>query len=243
MITLRRAQERQHERRGKREVWRTFRAAVRPEPFADGFGALELLDEYSLPPGAGIPRLASSNAEIITYVHEGGLACEDSTGRSGVIQAGEFQRMNLTRGFRQSKSNASRADWTHVFQLRLRRSEAPSEGRYEQRRFSRAERRGGLCPVAAPDARKGSLRTESVLLYSALLSPGKHVVHELAPGQSAWLHVVTGDVTLDDLVLTKGDGAGVETERTVSLTAREETELLLCELGPANLTAHAAQAT
>jgi quercetin 2,3-dioxygenase len=230
MISVRRAKERQHERRGKREVWRTFKTAERSESIPDGFGALELLDEHSLPPGASIPRFLSSNAEIITYVHDGGLACEDSTGRSGVIQAGEFQRMNLTRGFRQSKSNASRADWTHAFQLRLRRSEALSEGRYEQRRFSRAERRDRLCAIASPDARRGSLRTESVLLYSALLSPGQHVVHELPAERSVWLHVVLGDVTLDGLVLTQGDGAGIHAERTVSLTAREETEILLCEL-------------
>jgi redox-sensitive bicupin YhaK (pirin superfamily) len=57
------------------------------------------------------------------------------------------------------------------------------------------------------------------------------VVHELSPGRSAWLHVVQGEVTLGDDVLGTGDGAGVTAERAVSLTAREETEILLLDVG------------
>ena len=68
------------------------------------------------------------------------------------------------------------------------------------------------------------------MLYSAILSPGHHVVHELAPGRCAWLHVVHGEVTLDDLVLASGDGVGLADERAVSLTAREASEILLVDV-------------
>jgi hypothetical protein len=68
-------------------------------------------------------------------------------------------------------------------------------------------------------------------MYSAMLDPGQHVVHELSQGRSAWLHLVQGEVTLGDIVLRTGDGAGVTAERAVSLTAREETEILLLDLG------------
>jgi hypothetical protein len=42
---------------------------------------------------------------------------------------------------------------------------------------------------------------------------------------------VEGEVTLDGIVLTTGDGAGVTAERAVSFTAREETEILLLDVG------------
>jgi hypothetical protein len=42
---------------------------------------------------------------------------------------------------------------------------------------------------------------------------------------------VEGEVTLGDIVLTTGDGAGVTAERAVSLTAQSETEILLLDLG------------
>ena len=68
-------------------------------------------------------------------------------------------------------------------------------------------------------------------MYSAMLDPGQHVVHELSQGRSAWLHLVQGEVTLGDIVLTTGDGAGITAERAVSLTAKEETEILFFDLG------------
>ena len=232
MITLRRAEERRHDRRRKRDVWLTFYPQDRSDPLADGFGALELLNEDRLPPGASIPHGPPHDAEIVTYVHEGALAFDDSKGRSGVIQAGEFQRMTAGRGVRHSETNASPTEWAHVFQIWLRPSEAGREHSYEQKRFSTAERRDGLCVVASPDARRGSLRVhQDALLYSALLHPGKHVAHELSQGRSAWLHVVQGEVTLDGVVLTTGDGAGVTGERAVSFTARQEASILLLDVG------------
>jgi redox-sensitive bicupin YhaK (pirin superfamily) len=67
-------------------------------------------------------------------------------------------------------------------------------------------------------------------MYSALLEPGHHVVHTLTPGRAAWLHIVQGEVKFGDLVLTTGDGAGVAAERSVSLTAREDSEILLLDV-------------
>ena len=52
MITLRRAEERHHDSRRKHEVWLTFDAQDRTDPLADGFGALQILDEDRLSPGA-----------------------------------------------------------------------------------------------------------------------------------------------------------------------------------------------
>jgi redox-sensitive bicupin YhaK (pirin superfamily) len=232
MITLRRAKERHHDRQRKQEVWLTFYPSDPADPLADGFGSLELLDEDRLPPGAGVSPRPAHDAEIVTYVREGALAYEDSLGRSGVIPAGEFHRMTAGRGVHHSERNASRTDWAHAFQVWLRPSEAGLIPGHEQKRFSTAERRGGLCVVASPDARRGSLVIhQDALVYSAMLDPGQHVVHELARGRSAWLHVVLGEVTLGDVVMTTGDGAGVTGERSISFTAREETEILLLDLG------------
>ncbi|HTP25329.1 MAG TPA: pirin family protein [Anaeromyxobacteraceae bacterium] len=231
MITVRRAKERHHDQRRKQEVWFTF-CQDRADPLAAGFGTLEILSEDRLPPGARVPPHPHRDAEIITYVRDGALAQEDSLGRSGIIHAGEFQRMTAGRGIRHSEANVSRTDWAHVFRIWLRPSEAGLDPGDEQKRFSAAERRGGLRIVASPDARKGSLRIhQDALMFSAMLDPGQHVVHELSQARSAWLHLVHGEVALGDIVLTTGDGAGFTLERAVSLTARAEAEILLLDLG------------
>jgi redox-sensitive bicupin YhaK (pirin superfamily) len=231
MISLRLAAERHHDRRLKREVWRTFDPVDRTGRLADRFRALEALDESRLPPRANVPRWVGGEGEIVTYVREGTVAYDDSTGHAGVIRAGEFQRMITAHGARHSEANASRVDWAHVFQARLRCSTLELEPGLEQKRFSAAERHGGLCVIASPDARAGSLRlVQDICIYSALLEPGQHVVHELAPAHAAWLHVVQGEITLGDFVLITGDGAGVLIERAVSLTARAGSEILLFDL-------------
>lgn len=232
MITLRRAQERQHERSRKQDVWFTFRAQDSANTPADGFGRLELFSEERLPAAATVSRHANRDAEILTYVREGAVAQEDSLGHSGVLYAGEFRRTRTGRGARYSETNASRTDEAHIFRLYLRPSETGLDPSDEHKRFTTADRRYGLCLVASPDARRGSLHVHlDALLYSALLDPGQHVVHELLPGRSAWLHIVEGQATLGDLVLTTGDGVGITGERSVSFTARGVTEVLLVDLG------------
>jgi quercetin 2,3-dioxygenase len=232
MITLRRSKERYHDRRRKQEVWLTFHPQARADPLADGFGALEIFDEDRLAPGGYLAPHPPHEADIVTYVREGSLVYQDATGRSGVIHAGEFQRTTVGRRSRSSETNASRTDCAHVFQIGLRPAQAGRDPCHEQKRFSAADRRGALCVVASPDARRGSLRVhQDALLYSAMLSPGTHVVHELGQNRRAWLHLVEGEVTLGDVVLSTGDGAGVTAERVVSLTARVETEILLIDLG------------
>jgi quercetin 2,3-dioxygenase len=233
MITLRRNKQRRHVKRGEQDAWLTFSAEDRADPLAEGFGNLEILNEDRLPPGAGagVPLHRHHDAEIVTYVYEGAVAYEDSTGRSGVIQAGEFQRMTAGRGIRHSESNASPTDWAHCFQMCLRPSQSGLAPSREQKRFSVAERRGALCVIASPDGRNGSLRLhQDAVIYSSLLDSGKHVAHQLTLGRCAWVHVVRGEVMLDEVVLSKGDGAGVTSDRAVSLTARSESEILLVDL-------------
>jgi redox-sensitive bicupin YhaK (pirin superfamily) len=231
MRTLRRSEERQRHARGVQEGWLTFPLVAGDASHAAGFGNLVLFNEDRLAPGGSLRSRPARDLEIVTYVREGALTFRDSTGRVGVILAGEFQRSMGEPGVRGTQSNSSRSQAAHVFQMFLRLARAGLEPGQEQRRFSAAQRRGGLEVVAAPDGRRGSLHTCSdVLVCSALLDRGKHVVHALATGRSAWVHIVKGAVTLDELVLSTGDGAGVTAERAVSLTAREDTELLLLEV-------------
>lgn len=232
MIELCRAKERHYDQCGSCEVWLTFFPPDRADPIAGGFGSLEGFDEIRLSPGGGVPSRRRRDADLVTYVREGALTCEDSTGRSGIVLAGEFQRLSGGCGIRHRETNASRTHCGHVFQIWLRPSEAELEPSHEEKRFSVAERRGLLRVVASPDARRGSLRIhQDGLMFSALLDPGQHLVHELSPARSAWLHLVYGEATLGDAVLTAGDGAGVTAERAVSLTARDETEILLLDIG------------
>lgn len=200
-----------------------------PTGAGDGLGTLEMID---LPPGGAVPPSSRDDTHLLTYVREGAVACEDSSGRLNIIRAGEFSRITGAPGARWTTANASRAEWAQLFRIDLGGAATGVEPGCEQKRFSLAERRGKLCLVASPDGREGSLRIHrDAAIYSSILDGGQHVVHELPAGRCAWLHVVAGDVALaGGVVLIKGDGVVVATERAVSFTAREDSEVLLLHL-------------
>jgi quercetin 2,3-dioxygenase len=231
MITVRRSKERKNDLRRKHDLWLTFFPTEHTDAVSKSYGALEMLNEDHLSPGATVPRHKHRDIELITYVREGALAYEDSMGRSGIIHTGEFQRLTAGSGIHHSERNASSSEWAHIFQMWLRPGQAGLDPEQEQKRFSVAQRRSRLCIFASPDGRRGSLRIhQDAFLYSALLNPGQHIIHELAHDRSAWVHIVRGAAKFGDLVLTTGDGIGITAERAVSLTALEETEIMLFNL-------------
>jgi hypothetical protein len=241
MITLVRNRQRRHVRSGNQEVWRSLSfeeqsASDDSVPLAGGFGFLVALDELRLPPGESTEPHSDAEAEVLTYVYKGALSQDDTNGNSGVIHAGEFQVMSTGRRIRHRETNASRSDWAHVFRVSLRPSQAGIDCERVHKRFTEAQRRNVFCVVASPDGRRGTLRIhQDASVYSAIVDPGHHLIHELATGRMAWLHVVCGEVICVDIVLTQGDGVGVTDQRSVSLTVQEDTEMLLVDLGPANL--------
>jgi redox-sensitive bicupin YhaK (pirin superfamily) len=236
MITLLRNDRRRHVRRGKHEVWHSFFAEGLPDPLASGFGFLLAFDELRLQPNASTEPRFEDETEIVTYVYKGALSQEDTLGNSGVIHTGEFQRMSTGRRIRHKETSVSRAGGVHLYRMSLRSAQAGIDRDHEQRRFTEAQRHNLLCVVVSPDGRQGSLRIhQDVLVCSAMLDPGHHLVHALAPDRTAWLHTVCGEATINDIVLTQGDGVGITNERSVSLTVQENTEILLIDLGPTNL--------
>ena len=232
MIVLRRAQERRHELAGGQAIWHTF-ALERggTDVLSAGFGALEGLSEACLVPGGDSSPCGPTDAELVTYVADGAVVRHEPPGRSRVVQCGEFGHLAFARGDQLSDANASLSIPARIFWLQFR-SPAPGYScPRENRRFTAAERNGNFRVVASPDGRQASLQMgQSVLVFSALLDRGHHVVHGLLEGRMAWLHIVGGTGVFGELVLSEGDGVGLANERAVAFTAEEPSELMLVDL-------------
>ncbi|MBP9111427.1 MAG: pirin family protein [Polyangiaceae bacterium] len=235
MITVRRSIERRQETLGDHDVWHTFYPADQPgghDAFADGFETLAMLTEDRIPPGGKGAECEYFDNEVVTYAKEGEIIFRGGRGRSVTMRAGEFQCLTVDDPLRHREENASGNDPAHLFRFCLHPADDGLKPHFEQKRFTTSERRGVLRIVASPDGRKGSLLLQQdALVYSSILDSGRHLVHELTKGRSAWIHIVAGKIDLDDLVLSEGDGAGVTGERALSFTAKEESEILVLDLG------------
>jgi redox-sensitive bicupin YhaK (pirin superfamily) len=230
MITVRKSEERRHVQSKSQNTWMTFDPENGIDPLCRGFRGLESLNEEQAAPEMGLHPHAQ-DIDLLTYVREGSITQQGEDGPLGRMGAGEFQRRNVSPGRAYHAVNASLTEIAHVFQSGLKPESLASGTVPEQKRFYTAERTGTLKLVASRGGKRDSLSlTQDVRVYSAVLLPGNHLIHELEGGRTAWLHVVTGRIRLQDRSLRTGDGVALVDEMAASFTAQEPSEILLFDL-------------
>jgi quercetin 2,3-dioxygenase len=232
MINVRKSGERGVGRHGWLTTKHTFSFANYYDPRQMGFRSLRVINEDEVAPGRGFGAHQHDNMEIISIVMEGALAHRDSTGGEGVLRRGEVQRMSAGTGVVHSEFNGSDAEPVHFFQVWILPEQGGIQPGYEQKLFPEKERRGRLRLLVAPGAEDGALNIhQDARLYSAILGDGERVEHQLAPGRGAWLQVARGSVDLNGTILKTGDGAAIEDETALAITANGDAEVLLFDLG------------
>jgi hypothetical protein len=231
MITLRSAKQRLRTIDGGRETLQSFNAENPFDPAHDGFRSLECLREEWLAPGVELEFRAPRNLEILTYVWKGAVILEDPGGQKTPLEMGECHRATARNGTLHRFWNSSRIETARVFQSFMTPDRNFLQTPGEKKRFSLAERRGVLRLLFSRDGRNSSLRLrQDAGIYSSILDSGHHLVHELASGRGAWIHVVHGRIQMFDQKLEAGDGVSIIEEPAVSMTAREPSEILLFDL-------------
>jgi redox-sensitive bicupin YhaK (pirin superfamily) len=231
MITVRRSSERGHAEHGWLDSRHTFSFADYYDPAHMGFRTLRVINEDRVQPGRGFGVHSHENMEIVSYVLEGALQHRDSMGNGEVLRPSEVQRMSAGTGVTHSEFNASQNEIVHFLQIWIqpeREGLAPS---YQQKAFPPDARRNELILVASRDGRQGSVTVhQDANLYLARLDAGSRVELEIPPMRGAWVQVVRGSVALRDEKLAAGDGAALAGEKSVSLTAAEDAEVLVFDL-------------
>jgi quercetin 2,3-dioxygenase len=236
MIKVRPSDERGHFNHGWLDTRHTFSFDRYQDPEHMGFRTLRVINEDRVAPGAGFPMHFHRDMEIVTYVLEGALKHEDSTGGGGIIRPGDGQRMSAGRGIQHSEFNASDSQPVHLLQIWIFPEKKGIEPGYEQRTFSRDSMRGNLLPIAARgqdgESRDGAVRLYTdATIFAAILDPGQEAGHTLDSGRHAWLQVARGAVTLNGTRLNQGDGAAVSEEPKLAIRGEEkDSEILLFDL-------------
>ena len=231
MITVRPGDNRGSSKFNWLDSRHTFSFGDYYDPQNMGFSDLRVINEDRVAPGGGFPTHSHRDMEIITYVLEGALAHKDSTGTSSVIRVGDVQRMTAGTGISHSEYNASQTEPVHFLQIWIIPNETGLKPGYEQRSFDLQKKSGNWVLVAAPDARDGALKVhQNAELSLAVLPKGERLKYSLNAGRQAWLQVGRGKVTLNGSVLDAGDGAAINNEPVVDLTANDQSEILLFDL-------------
>lgn len=232
MLTKRPSDERGHFDHGWLKTYHTFSFADYYDPANTQFRSLRVINEDHIATGRGFGMHPHRDMEIITYILSGSIKHEDSMGNSGIISAGDVQRMTAGTGVVHSEFNSS-TEQVHLLQIWIIPSRPGLKPSYEQRTFHDQDKHNTLCRIASHDGRNDSLTIhQDVTLYASIVSDGAEITHHFIEGRSGFLQVARGKIVVNDIILDQGDSLALENESEIRITAPEngEAEFLLFDL-------------
>jgi redox-sensitive bicupin YhaK (pirin superfamily) len=230
MKELRRSDERGYADYGWLRSFHTFSFADYQDPRHMGYGALRVINEDRVQPGAGFGTHGHRDMEIISYVLEGALAHEDSMGNGSVIVPGDVQRMSAGTGVRHSEHNQEKDRVTHFLQIWIEPAKSGIPPSYEQKHFGPEEKRGRLRVIASPGGVDGSVTLhQDAAVYAGLLDGAERITYPLPRGRKAYVHMVRGEAVVNGEKLAAGDALKTDAQEIV-LEQGRDAEVLLFDL-------------
>jgi redox-sensitive bicupin YhaK (pirin superfamily) len=231
MLEIRRASDRGYADHGWLRSFHSFSFADYWDPQHVEFGALRVINEDRVAPGAGFGTHGHRDMEIVSYVLEGELAHKDSTGTSSVIRPGDVQRMSAGSGVRHSEFNGSQEKPVHFLQIWIQPDVLGIDPGYEEKHFAPEEKRGRLRLVASPDGADGSVRIrQDARLYTGLFDAAERGNLEVAPGRRIYVHAARGTVTANGEILAPGDALKLTDTTALALSDGVGAEVLVFDL-------------
>src|SRR3990170_4942821 len=205
-IAIKRSDERFHTRLRWLDSHHSFSFGPHYDPANTHFGLLMVSNDDVVIPGMGFDTHPHRDMEIVTWVLDGSLVHQDSTGHSGVIYPGLAQRMSAGRGILHSEKNDSwrlageaHSDPVHFIQMWVVPDEHNITPGYEQLEIDHELLSGGLIPVASGMEKHDGeaairIKNRYAALHAARLQPGQAI--ELPDAPFLHLFVPRGSATL-----------------------------------------------
>jgi quercetin 2,3-dioxygenase len=201
------------------------------DPARVGLGRLRVWNDDEVAPGTGFDPHPHRDMEIVTFIREGAITHRDNLGNEGRTDAGDVQVMHAGTGITHAEYNLEKIP-TRLFQIWIlpdRHGVAPGWG---TRSFPRGG--NGLSVLASgrpSDASSEALKLNAdAAVLAGTLAAGQTAEFSLAPGRAAYLVPVSGEVTVNGIVAQARDGVAISDERSVTITAKSATQVVVVEV-------------
>jgi hypothetical protein len=200
------------------------------DPKRVNWGALRVWNDDEIAPNSGFPPHPHSDMEIITYVREGAITHRDSLGNQGRTEAGDVQVMSAGTGVRHSEYNLEPTP-TRIFQIWIEPDRAGGPPAWGAKPFPKQDRAGKFVTLASGvegDTDVLPIRTNARVL-GATVKAGETVEYALGKDRHAYLVPASGQVEVNGVSLGARDGAAIEQEDVLRISAVEDAEVILVD--------------
>ena len=207
-----------------------FSFAEYHDPQRMSWGALRVWNDDEIAPRSGFPPHPHADMEIITYVREGAITHQDSLGNEGRTEAGDVQVMSAGSGIRHAEYNLE-PQTTRIFQIWIQPAERGGAPAWGSRPFPKADRAGRFVTLASglpDDGDALPIRTDA-RVAGATLKAGETTEYALDPGRRAYIVPAAGSVEVNGVRLDARDGAAVQDEAVLRITALDDAEVVLVD--------------
>ncbi|UFS74490.1 MULTISPECIES: pirin family protein [unclassified Tardiphaga] len=200
------------------------------DPENMGHGSLRVWNDDEIAPNTGFPAHPHSNMEIITYVREGAITHQDSLGNTGRTEAGDVQVMSAGSGIRHSEYNLE-ASTTRIFQIWIEPTQTGGQPCWGAKPFPKADRSGQFVTIASgfkDDAGALPIRADARVLATTLKA-GETAQYPLGSSRNGYLVPAAGAIEINGIRVNARDGVAIRDEASVTITALEDSELVLVD--------------
>ncbi len=209
----------------------TFSFGMYYDPAWTGFRDLVAINDDRVAPGGGFAPHSHRDMEIVSLVLEGGLRHRDDMGHGAVLRPGEVQRMSAGSGVTHEEFNDSDRVPLHFLQIWVRPSEAGLPPSWEQRSRDELPLRGDFRLLVSGDPADGAATWhQDAELLELELGANASSRFELGAGRHAFVHLVSGSVSIGDTLLSAGDAVALSEPGPHPILASEDSRVLLFDL-------------
>jgi len=210
----------------------TFSFSNYYDPERVNFGMLRVLNDDIVAAGQGFGTHPHNDMEIASIPLTGALAHKDSTGTEEVIKPNEVQVMSAGTGILHSEYNHSKDEETNFLQLWIIPDKKGHNPRYDQKTFNPEERKNKFLNIVSPDKNNGNLWLNQDAHLSIIdLEKSKSINYKLnTNGNGVYIFLIEGNISVEDETLSKRDGIGIWETEEFSISAIEDSQILLIEV-------------
>lgn len=226
------ANSRGHANHGWLDSYHTFSFAQYHNPSRTNFGALRVLNDDRVAPGAGFGTHPHNNMEIVSIPLEGTLEHKDSMGNLSVIRKGDVQVLSSGTGITHSEYNKSENEEVKFLQIWMIPDTQNVAPRYDQISLREVEKHNELYQILSPNrGDEGVWVHQNAWFHIGKLSSGWRGKYTLkGNNHGVYVFILSGTIRIDNTELAVRDGFGIWDTPEFELCANTDCQVLLMEV-------------